>query len=156
MKNFITVFFSILTLIFSGAAFCENLYKGRSYRGTSNAASDILTIYAAEGGYKAINFRYATLEELTSSEQPFLPRDFAGGEKDGYIFQITIDNRHDTFYITAEPRDLMEKYSFYVDERGILCKSYKVNTPVPLRHATALCPPHFKETNLQTELLSKE
>lgn len=139
--------------IFSVNILCKdkNIYGVGLETEEKKAVANIMTLFSTESAYRMKNSKYVTLDELASDDSWYIDTSFAGGQKDGYIFNINVDNRRDIFFIIAEPVDTAENHTFYIDERGILCKSYDVNTQAPIRHATSVCPAHFRETNLQTE-----
>ena len=116
----ITSFASLLPVGIIAAIAIPNLLAARMAANEGSAIHSVRTIAEAERVYY-INFnKYATLDELATTD--FVDSTLRTGSKNGYNFTIDITSDVEGFSVTAVPIEYRRtgRRSFYVDESGIV------------------------------------
>jgi hypothetical protein len=104
------------------------------------AGSALYTIVSAQYTYFLNNGRFATLEELGEGKLPYIDKELAAGKKMGYRYDLDLND--ETFYATARPETSANglEAGFYIDERGLLCKSYNSEADSVKGRSLGSCP----------------
>ncbi|MBU1112269.1 MAG: type II secretion system GspH family protein [Candidatus Omnitrophica bacterium] len=121
-----------------------NLLRSRMFAQEVIAANSLRIICTAQIQWRATNSEYATLGQLAEARPAYIDASLASGSRQSYNFKVFSNGSFD-FYATAEPSNLGQAKSYYIDEDGFLCRSQSVNTPAPTAHTDSGCPAGFSQ-----------
>ena len=121
-----------------------NLLRSRMFAQEVIATNSLRIICTAETQWRATNPEYAILEQLAGANPAYIDASLASGFRQSYNFKV-FPNSSLGFYATAEPVNLGQARSYYIDEGGFICRSQTVNTPAPAAHADSGCPAGFSQ-----------
>ncbi len=122
-----------------------NLLRARISAQESATAAAMQTIVSAEISYRAAHSSYASLNTLANEVPPYIDQQLGSGSRDGYNFSLK-DFSDSGFYVVATP--IENQYvgrTFYIDEKGVLCRTDSHETQSVSGRQTEGCPAGFSE-----------
>ncbi|MDQ1256095.1 MAG: type pilus assembly protein PilA [Candidatus Hydrogenedentes bacterium] len=96
-----------------------NLMRSRIQSNESTTIGNLRTITSSQVSYRSTHSTYATFDELTSADPPYLNGDWSA-ERNGYAYDLQVDEY--AWDCSAEPVIVGGggERTFYVDQSGII------------------------------------
>lgn len=127
-----------IIVILAGLA-VPHLLRARFNAEESRAASNIFTIALAQMQWKTINGAFATLANLASGSPSYVDSSFSDGQKQGYSYNVTVVGESGNQFYACAVHQIGGAHSFYVDERGTICRSTNAGQSCPASHMSGAC-----------------
>ncbi|MEI8348533.1 MAG: DUF4190 domain-containing protein [Candidatus Omnitrophota bacterium] len=114
----------------------------------SAAAAAMRSIYTAETSHRLTYQTYITLDQFGSAGSSYIDSNLACAQPTcfqyDYAFNVVVAGP-ESFFVTAQPKDLSLRHTYYIDESGVLCRSDAVGTAKVQTHADSGCPVGFSK-----------
>jgi len=112
----------------------------------SAAASAMRSIYTAEVSHKLTHATYITLDQFNAFGSSYIDSSLACAQptcfRYDYAFNVAVVSA-ESFFVTAQPKKASLVHAYYIDEKGVLCRSQAPGPAEVTAHADFGCPVGF-------------